>query len=94
MHSEFLEGIAMKKNDNRFDRREFIKKLGAASLSSILASAQLNAKEKEAALPQVPKRKLGKTGVEVPCLSLGSNAAEDPILLRRALDWGVSYWDS
>jgi predicted aldo/keto reductase-like oxidoreductase len=94
MYTEILEGNAMKMNDNQMDRREFIKKLGAASLSSVLVSTQLNGENKETALPQVPKRKLGKTGVEVPCLSLGSNAAEDLILLRRALDWGVSYWDS
>ena len=44
------------------------------------------AEQKETALPQVPKRKLGKTGIQVPSLSLGSNASEDPILLRKALD--------
>ncbi|MHC4265163.1 MAG: aldo/keto reductase [Planctomycetota bacterium] len=93
----------MKSKNREIDRRQFIKTCAAAGLGSVYASSRLKAEgekskeaaeEKETALPQVPKRKLGKTGVQVPSLSLGSNASEDPILLRKALDWGVSYWDS
>ena len=42
----------------------------------------------------MPRRKLGKTGVDIPCLSLGSGAPEDAAVLRKALDWGVNYWDT
>jgi len=44
--------------------------------------------------PQVPRRKLGKTGVRVPCLSLGTNRLDNQIILMSALRWGVSYWDT
>ena len=56
--------------------------------------------------PQVPKRRLGKltwldesgkqVPVEVPCLSLGTmfNVAEKQIVLRKALEFGVTYWDT
>ena len=44
----------------------------------------------------MPKRKLGKTGVEIPCLALGVafNAVDNQIILRKAIDWGVTTWDS
>jgi len=43
---------------------------------------------------QLPKRKLGKTGVEVPCLALGSifNTDEHPEVLEKAIELGVTYW--
>ena len=45
---------------------------------------------------QLPKRKLGKTGVEVPCLALGSifNTDEHPEVLEKAIELGVTYWDT
>jgi aryl-alcohol dehydrogenase-like predicted oxidoreductase len=37
---------------------------------------------------------LGKTGVEVPCLGFGANKLNDPLILRGAYRWGVTYWDT
>jgi len=53
-------------------------------------------KEKEEKFTQVPKRVLGKTGVEVPVLSLGImyNAVDRQIVLKKAADWGVTFWDT
>jgi len=47
-------------------------------------------------LPQVPRRRLGKTGIKVPCLSLGAmfNVVDNQIGLRKSIDWGVTYWDT
>ncbi len=76
-----------------------------AGVTTVFASAQVeagpnepnvidpNASEKSK-FPQVPGRKLGKTGVEVPCLSLGANKLDNQIILRNTLQWGVSYWDT
>jgi len=90
-----LEVSTIKEKQNTIDRRNFLKTVGAAGISSVLASTgaiagpnQSNAEDKPK-YPQVPKRKLGKTGVEVPSLSLGGQ-----ILLRAALRWGVNYWDT
>ena len=80
-----------------------MKTIGAAGLGSVFASAQTIAgpdepnatgKTQEPKFPQVPRRKLGKTGVEVPCLSLGGgvNFIENQIILRKAFQWGVNYW--
>lgn len=95
----------MNEEQNTIDRRNFLKTMGAAGLSSVLVSTgvtagqnQSNAEDKpqKPKYPQVPKRKLGKTGVEVPSLSLGTLRVdtENQILLRRTLQSGVNYWDT
>ncbi len=43
---------------------------------------------------KIPTRKLGKTGAEVPILSLGFGRPGEQVVLRQALDWGVNYWDT
>ena len=93
----------MKDRQNEIDRRDFLKTIGAAGLTSALAQVTKakpnetgNAEKQKPEYPQVPRRKLGKTGVMVPCLSLGAafDIVENQIVLRKALDWGVNYWDS
>ncbi|RJR44008.1 MAG: aldo/keto reductase, partial [Deltaproteobacteria bacterium] len=46
--------------------------------------------------PTVPKRKLGKTGVEVSILNLGGmfDTINNQLLLKQARKWGVTYWDT
>ena len=77
-----------------------MKNVAAVGLGSVFASdkakAETNApkKEQKPKFPQVPRRKLGKTGVDVPCMSLGSNRLDNQIILRNAFQWGVNYWDT
>jgi hypothetical protein len=44
----------------------------------------------------MPKRKLGKTGADVSILCLGGmfDTVNNQLLLRQALNWGVTYWDT
>jgi len=95
----------MKENNNKLNRRNFLKTLGTAGIGSVLASVNSSAgpnepntpaKQQEQKYPQVPRRKLGKTGVEVPCLSIGLmfDTVENQIVLKNAFQWGVNYWDS
>ncbi|MCH7558330.1 MAG: aldo/keto reductase [Planctomycetes bacterium] len=92
----------MKEKQDTIDRRNFLKTVGAAGLSSVLASTgaiagpnQSNAEEKPK-YPQVPKRKLGKTKVKIPCLSFGTFQVDvdNQILLRKTLQYGVNFWDT
>ncbi len=92
----------MDEKQNTIDRRNFLKTVGAAGLSSVLASTgaiagpnQSNAEEKPK-YPQVPKRKLGKTKVKIPCLSFGTFQVDvdNQILLRKTLQYGVNFWDT
>ncbi|UCE98881.1 MAG: aldo/keto reductase [Planctomycetota bacterium] len=95
----------MKEKHDKINRRNFLKTMGAVSVGSIFSSVSLKAKandlnvtkkSQEAESQQVPRRKLGKTGVKVPCLSLGIefNAVENQTVLQKAVEFGVSYWDT
>jgi predicted aldo/keto reductase-like oxidoreductase len=96
----------MKEKRNRTNRRSFLKTMGAAGMTPALADAliptgaiasPIAAKETQKQKPlQMPKRKLGKTKVEVPCLSFGTLRvdAENQILLRKTLHLGIGYWDT
>jgi len=71
---------------------------GLASAEPVTGPSETNARQeqKKAKSPQVLKRKLGQTGVEVPCLALGTifNVVENQVVLRTALQRGVTYWDT
>ena len=95
----------MKERHNKINRRNFLRTIGAAGLGSVFTSVRVKAgpgdpnateKEQKPQFPQVPRRKLGKSGVEVSCLALGTifNVVENQIILRKALQWGVTYWDT
>ncbi|MHC4739186.1 MAG: aldo/keto reductase [Planctomycetota bacterium] len=89
----------MKNQHNQFNRRDFLKKAGIVGLAPVLASAEIKTdantpKAQKTRKPQVPKRKLGKTGVEVSSLGLGTNRLDSQIILRRAIDMGVTCWDT
>ena len=95
----------MEKEKKQINRRRFLKTVGVAGLGSVLTLANSKAQTEESKtdkpseqpiLPQVPKRKLGKTGIDVPCLAMGGtvNLLENQIMLQKALEWGVTYWDT
>jgi predicted aldo/keto reductase-like oxidoreductase len=96
--------------ENRIDRRQFLKSTAGMGIAGVFASVGCRKKTTDAqttdsvtvpqpqkgVFPQVPRRKLGKTGIEVSCLSLGTmfNLVESQIVLERSLQWGVNYWDT
>ena len=99
------------KQNKQVTRRKFIRDSAvvAAGLGSVLAGCKakeeeqpsavepnLPAKEQKEKYPQVPRRKLGKTGIDVPALSLGTmfNLVDSQIILRSTLKYGVKYWDT
>jgi len=125
----------MKEKQNKINRRNFLKTVGAAGLvpaftkaSSVFASAKTKPGPNEPPVPGpkpppildpnapkrvqepkpllVPKRKLGKlteldkegkkVPVKVACLALGMmfNALDQQLVLRKAIQYGVTYWDT
>ena len=78
----------------KIDRRTFLKAAGMGGASTMVAlSGAISADRPE---KKVPTRVFGKTGVKVPILALGGGVdfTQNRMLLKIALDLGVSYWDT
>jgi uncharacterized protein len=93
--------MTRKKEETGFTRRDFIKTVGLAGLvvAGSGATGALAAPEPPAGAVMaatVPKRQLGKTGVEVSILGLGGgvDTINNQLLLKQAMKWGVRYWET
>ncbi len=80
-----------KEGDDRMDRRNFIK--SAIGGTAGIAGGALNAR------PSKPEQKivyrtLGKTGLRVPVISMGVMNADNPRLVKAALDAGILHLDT
>ncbi|MGO9017824.1 MAG: aldo/keto reductase [Syntrophobacteraceae bacterium] len=80
-------------------RRDFIKTIGIAGIASSglnMGKADGAPEQADAGKHALPKRKLGKTGVEVSVLTLGGgfDTINNQLLLRQSLNWGVTFWDT
>ncbi len=92
----------MKDNHAGISRRTFIKSAGAAGLGSALTSlvgpdrAQAATPAHAAEVVGVPTRPFGRSGINVPILSLGGmfDIPSNQTLLKQAIRWGVTYWDT
>ncbi len=89
----------MSKKKNGFSRRDFLKTAGAATAGSFMNARETLAKisgTSGSELTVVPTRPFGKTGVQVSVLSLGGmfDIPSNQLVLRQALKWGVTYWDT
>src|SRR5580658_2862160 len=98
------------RTDDAFSRRNFMK--GAAAITATVATRMRNAKgsakegeQSAAGTPpsndQVPKRPLGKTGVQVSALGVGGyhlgstqDQQEANELVAKALDAGITFFDN
>ncbi len=78
-------------NDN-IERRQFLKLMAAAGLCPLLAPVAKAADVLTPVSGQVPRRKLGKTGVMIPCLAVG--APQTAEVMDRALHYGFTHWDT
>jgi predicted aldo/keto reductase-like oxidoreductase len=93
--------MSRKTEGSDLTRRDFVKTMGIAGLAVAGAGATgaLAASEPPAGAVKatvMPRRQLGKTGVEVPILALGGmfDTINNQLLLKQALKWGVTYWDT
>lgn len=85
----------MTTEDSGIKRRKFLQVLGAAGVGSMVG-ATIRPAVAEAAAMQVSTRSFGRTGIQVPILSLGTmfDTGANQLLLRQAVKWGVTYWDT
>ena len=91
----------MKPTDAGCSRRSFLKAAGWAGLGSmcgaLTAGSEASAGQMRFAdnLP-IPQRPFGRTGASVSMLSLGGmfDLPNNQLLLKQAVRWGVTYWDT
>jgi len=92
--------MSRKSKDTGLTRREFVKTVGLAGAAAMGAgvTGAAAATEQPAAVKAatVPQRKLGNTGAEVSVLNLGCmiDTLNNQLLLKQALKWGVTMWDT
>ena len=80
-------------------RRDFVKTVGLAGLAVAGAGVPAAMAVDVPGPPTpalVPGRVLGKTGVNVSILNLGGmfDTINNQLLLKQAVKWGVTYWDT
>ncbi|MEQ9502283.1 MAG: aldo/keto reductase [Deltaproteobacteria bacterium] len=71
--------------------------VGTGAVGASMLGATIGATSAEAAEPQVPKKRLGKTGVDVPILAMGMAMKFHPRFdprLAEAARLGVTYFDT
>ena len=92
----------MKEKTTDISRRSFIKSAGVAGLGTALAPL-VGRDRAHAATPAqaadttgVPTRPFGRSGIQVPILSLGGmfDIPSNQTMLKQSIRWGVTYWDT
>ena len=82
----------MSTNERRINRRKFLKSATAAGLGSAFIFSKGLTEQTQS--PPIPIRTLGKTGLKIPCLSLGANKLDNQMMLRSTMQHGVNFWDT
>jgi uncharacterized protein len=85
-------------------RRDFFKTAGAVGVGTLLGPLGAHARAEKPGIEhllasgqaQVPTRPFGRSGVRVSMLALGGmfDTEANQLMLRQALHWGVTYWDT
>jgi len=85
----------MNSQKHNISRRNFLKTATAAGAASIMGAFGNPAMASQPSVV-VPTRPFGKTGIRVPVLSFGGSldASLNMLVLRQAVKWGVTYWDT
>ncbi len=91
----------MKEEMKQAGRRHFLKTAATAGAGLLLSTGGLTGEgtrvdAAETAVGTVPTRPFGRSGVRVSILSLGGmfDIPSNQLLLKQALRWGVTYWDT
>jgi predicted aldo/keto reductase-like oxidoreductase len=83
------------------NRRDFFKKAAAIGLGATVGGSsfwQPHQASAQITIPKepMPRRPFGRSGIMVSTLSLGGmfDILNNRLMLAKALDWGINYWDT
>jgi aryl-alcohol dehydrogenase-like predicted oxidoreductase len=77
-------------------RRDFLKKsiLGISGAALLPHALRASTSTSQSAIPSLPGRILGKTGLKIPLISMGTSGATNPGFIRSAYDAGIKLFFS
>ncbi|MEJ2169040.1 MAG: aldo/keto reductase [Desulfobacterales bacterium] len=86
----------MSPKQNSWSRRDFLKTAGIAGLGTAIAAPADRLAAASEGQSVVPARPFGRSGIDVSILSLGGmfDISSNQIMLKQAMRWGVTYWDT
>jgi len=86
----------MSQKENRLSRRDFLKTAGIAGIGAAVATPARRLAAASDEQNMIPTRPFGRSGIDVSILSLGGmfNISANQIMLKQAIRWGVTYWDT
>jgi len=90
---QWMEVVDMVTQKNSFSRRDFLRSVSAATVGTFMLPFN-NRDAMSAEEGRIPTRALGSTGINVPVLSFGGSVNLPQLMLRQAVKWGVTYWDT
>ena len=78
------------------NRRKFLSVSALASVGAVVVPKMTMASpvQNPGAKEKFPTRKLGKTGMEIPILSMGVMRADNPAVVRAAYNAGITHFDT
>jgi len=81
---------------NNMNRRKFLGVSALAGVGAVIAPkiARASSSAKMEIQEKFPTRKLGKTGMEIPILSMGVMRADNPAVVRAAYNAGITHFDT
>jgi predicted aldo/keto reductase-like oxidoreductase len=74
-----------------YSRRDFFKGASVLAGAAALGSVTVPAAQAADTPPQVPRRKLGKTDLELPVVSIGTGGGPDANVIKYAISQGVNF---
>jgi predicted aldo/keto reductase-like oxidoreductase len=94
--------VSLDKNNNeKSNRRDFLKKSATLGLGAAMGGTALRETRQasaQIAIPKepMPRRPFGRSGIKVSTLSMGGmyDILNNRLMLAKALDWGIDYWDT
>lgn len=79
-------------NDSgKLSRSDFFKSAGVLAGATVLAGSNAQAAEEDTPAAGVPMRKLGKTDLLLPAVSLGTGPAQDVNVIKSAIAQGMNF---
>ena len=86
----------MSQNEKQWSRRDFLKVAGTAGVGAAITMPGYQVAAASSGQSVVPTRPFGQSGVDVSILSLGGmfDIRSNLIMMKQAMRWGVTYWDT